>query len=711
MRIESVEVSGFRAFGGQQQLDVKGDIVIIVGANGQGKTSLLDAIHWALAGEISRFKNPSSVVSLFSPSGEARVELTIADEDNQQLKVTRHSDGQKINLLLKKDDHTLRGTDAEQELLRSLWPDGLIASESRTALRSALERGVYLQQDALTHFLTADTEQDRFNSIGELIGAGYTTEFQDALERSRLAWSRTTNERLRELARMEERLDSLGLRLRESDWSDSAPAVRADEWVAWWSQVKQLGVTLANIPEFSKSDTARAVDGAMADLSTLRHVQERRRVRLTELQSTLREIPSKAPNLRELRETTERAAEDLEAARISLTTAENSVEEFRRRTVESRLEQEDVRLLAEVALRHLGKLCPICQQSYDREATVQRLETMAKDFSEKAEPTVVLPDVAELARCVHQMEREHAVALSTLQRALAQEQLRADSLERTRVSLNNLGIDATKEGNLLELTRNALMENTRQIDALSSAMSQGEKLALLVARSGQMARRRELEQEHLHVDRDLETLRNELKNRQDTGNLVSKMIDGLRDVSSILVKSELNRLEPLLQRIYATADPHPEFRVVRLLSHMFRGRGRVNAEISDPRHQHRSDLPEEVLSSSQMNVLAVSVFLAVNLGIPTLPLKVAMLDDPIQSLDDLNLLGLIDLLKRMRKQRQLFISTHDSRLASLLERKLRPVSDSQRTILVEFTGWSREGPTTVQRDVMPDRVPIRMAVV
>ena len=58
----------------------------------------------------------------------------------------------------------------------------------------ALERGVYLQQDVLTGFLTADTENDRFNAITEIMGAGLVTELQASLESSRLTWSRVTNQ-------------------------------------------------------------------------------------------------------------------------------------------------------------------------------------------------------------------------------------------------------------------------------------------------------------------------------------------------------------------------------------------------------------------------------------------------------------------------------------------------------------------------------------
>jgi ABC-type lipoprotein export system ATPase subunit len=94
---------------------------------------------------------------------------------------------------------------------------------------------------------------------------------------------------------------------------------------------------------------------------------------------------------------------------------------------------------------------------------------------------------------------------------------------------------------------------------------------------------------------------------------------------------------------------------------------------------------------------------------PALPLNTVILDDPLQSLDDLNLLGLIDLLRRTRDQRQLIVSTHDHRFASLLERKLRPVEDGQRTVVVDLQGWDREGPHVTQRDVEHDPTPVRIA--
>ena len=157
-----------------------------------------------------------------------------------------------------------------------------------------------------------------------------------------------------------------------------------------------------------------------------------------------------------------------------------------------------------------------------------------------------------------------------------------------------------------------------------------------------------------------------------------------------MVGAELERIEPLLQRIFATVDPHPSFRVVSLLTRTVRGRGQMWTQLDDVPSSVSVQEPSLVLSSSQLNVLAVGVYLSLNLAIPTLPLQVVALDDPLQSLDTVNLLGLADLLRRVKASRQVIVSTHDTNLAALLERKLRPVSPDQRTVRIDLNGWTLE---------------------
>src|ERR1700737_2657800 len=156
MMVTSLEITGFRAFSGSQTLDLDADTLLVVGANGQGKTSMFDAIFWALAGEIPRLKSEESVVSVYSESGEARVALGLRDTDGKTFRVIRRFDGKTGHLVVEIEERRFHGPQAETELLQRLWAEGLASADPRQSLRAALERGVYLQQDLLTDFLSAD---------------------------------------------------------------------------------------------------------------------------------------------------------------------------------------------------------------------------------------------------------------------------------------------------------------------------------------------------------------------------------------------------------------------------------------------------------------------------------------------------------------------------------------------------------------------------
>ena len=107
--------------------------------------------------------------------------------------------------------------------------------------------------------------------------------------------------------------------------------------------------------------------------------------------------------------------------------------------------------------------------------------------------------------------------------------------------------------------------------------------------------------------------------------------------------------------------------------------------------------PLLVFSSSQANVAALSYFLALGWAAGDGGLPFLMLDDPLQSMDDVNALGFADLCRHVRRQRQLIVSTHDRRLAALLARKLAPRSERDRTKLIEFATWTSEGPQFEER--------------
>ena len=78
------------------------------------------------------------------------------------------------------------------------------------------------------------------------------------------------------------------------------------------------------------------------------------------------------------------------------------------------------------------------------------------------------------------------------------------------------------------------------------------------------------------------------------------------------------------------------------------------------------------------------------------------MDDPLQSLDRINLLGLVDVLRRTAPARQLIVATHDNAFGQLLARKLRPAHQGSKTVVIRLGGWSRSGPTVDMSSIEPD---------
>ncbi|EDZ57014.1 ATPase involved in DNA repair, putative [Bacillus cereus H3081.97] len=76
---------------------------------------------------------------------------------------------------------------------------------------------------------------------------------------------------------------------------------------------------------------------------------------------------------------------------------------------------------------------------------------------------------------------------------------------------------------------------------------------------------------------------------------------------------------------------------------------------------------KNILSSGQLNVLAISIFLAINQEQQVHSLNFVGIDDPIQNMDDINQYTMCDVLNNIEKQ--LIISTHDFNFLKLFIKK------------------------------------------
>lgn len=124
----------------------------------------------------------------------------------------------------------------------------------------------------------------------------------------------------------------------------------------------------------------------------------------------------------------------------------------------------------------------------------------------------------------------------------------------------------------------------------------------------------------------------------------------------------------LFNQIYHSLNPHRRFKDINFKVDVSYNKVGINFNATDSTLNAR---PEFLFSSAQLNTFGVSMFLSMALRQNWLNLDTVLLDDPIQNLDDINVLSLIDLIRGLLdlKSKQVILSTHDERFYNLVKRK------------------------------------------
>lgn len=694
MRLKSITIEGFRAFSRQTTIDLDADVILLQGPNGVGKTSLLDAILWALAGTIARFAERGTPISTYAREGRARVELTMSGNDGDVV-LTRATDGTAEDFVrLRINGREYEQAAATQQLCNLLLPHLKDRSGARDALNRVLTRGVYLQQDLVRQFVDDDSAADRFALVSEVIGAGAVLELQAALEKSRRSWAASTT------TFRKEELDPLVVRIAQIDEHlarlSDVGTVASDDARQAATTLFQQAVALLGEPRFGPDATPTTP----ARLDRLLKTMDAERSRLERDLATTRNLLEQIPELsnsaasdntgEKLREEETKLVDQLSAADEAIRTEHARLAAQRQAQVIATDRAQRAATMAKLALQDLGEHCPVCQQAHDVSHTIAHLQALIEIASEVGQTTTT-----DRLGPLTDERAEIQASLNLIRESLRQieNDMREREAQRSILTarLSGLGISGIGDPGTSLQERSIAIE--KMLGTLARLLSDGERLSLQVLRLGEQRQRDELMAERVQVTARLDAASSRVGSEEATRVLSGQIIDGLRDASLAVTAKQITQIAPLFQRIYSRIDPHPTFRITQIIAGMERGRGKLEVGISDPDTFAQARDAGPLLSSSQMNSFAVSLFLAMNLALPSLRLNVTILDDPLQSLDSINLLGLVDVLRRFGAHRQIIVSTHEERLVGLLQRKLRPVQPSERMVTMIFESWTRDGPT------------------
>ncbi len=180
--------------------------------------------------------------------------------------------------------------------------------------------------------------------------------------------------------------------------------------------------------------------------------------------------------------------------------------------------------------------------------------------------------------------------------------------------------------------------------------------------------------EHLSISAELTSVEAELEKHIA---LDTRLGTELSSILSVL-ESQIDAFfdTTLINKIYRKIDPHPSFKKVDFKClFSLTEKPKLHVVISDEIGNTIS--PNLYFSAAQLNILSLSIFLARALQVEDSAgnsLDVILIDDPIHSMDSINILSTIDLLRNISVNfnKQIIVSTHDENFFQLLKKKVPP---------------------------------------
>lgn len=210
-----------------------------------------------------------------------------------------------------------------------------------------------------------------------------------------------------------------------------------------------------------------------------------------------------------------------------------------------------------------------------------------------------------------------------------------------------------------------ISKTNKELDYIENVSNEIETIGLLAERIINVVDGERLFYEQYDLDVNIKKLIN----------IKSDLIDDILRIEKIINdRVDLYFNTELINEIYQIIDPHPEYKKISFKCELNENKPKLLVYAQDPISDNRIS-PVLGFSAAQINVLAMSIFLAQALNTKdsySNSVDFILIDDPVQSIDAINTLSLIDFFRSIsiRFNKQIIISTHDENFFELLKRKM-----------------------------------------
>ncbi len=644
MKVTYLEIAGFRGVREKIRLELPPGFAVISGRNGVGKSTVLDAIDFALTGSMNKFavteaKGGGIEEHIWWVGEEAAdahyVTVGFADAQGEAFSVTRTREKGLVG--------------APTEILARLCRPGWVGRASMGTLMQTT-----LIRDELIAALSLDLpEQARFKAVraamGAMAGSDHSSRTQGLLKAAETAKGKQQRQ-------LDEAHAELGRLLTTLTEARSAAQRSADVSEAL-SIIKSVAESVPTHP----AEREKVLRELIANKRLVfRELEEARLLAEGALAETSRLMSGEfTAELANAQDAAVLASRDNDVAQLDLETA------LHRDAAER---SNDTRV-AEMAslLRHGSAIglqdgsCPLCGASRTPQEFEAAIKTEAEQLKERGKALEATAAAVERARSVAARAANAVEAAGKMVASLEGRRAALDAqLEDVSAIYVRLNFEAPAEDP--SRTRELLLREQERVASLERAL-------FILESSTAADRVASLEGRVEALRNQIEQLTAQFADAESAVETARQIDASAKAVAHEVLTEQFDTVMPLLKELYRRLRPHPEWREIES-DFGGRIRGSLNFVVGDGRN------PQFLFSSGQRRAAGLSFLLAVHLSRPWCAWESVLLDDPVQHIDDYRAINLAEVLTAIRRTgKQVIVAVEDPALADLLCRRLRSAND------------------------------------
>lgn len=679
-RIQTVAIEGFKGFTTQQEINLKGRHVFLLGQNGNGKSSIIEAIRWGLFGSTG---GPNEIVAHRNYSGQCRVDITLMREGkllNFRRTLRRGSGGSNATLT---DEH------GQEHHIRDIMPqlDSVDAGEGMHIIFAPQAIPFRRQPEDLTAF-----ERTVFNHLGLTHPQSLLSQMNSFLRDQEITENNLDGKLTTVRDKLNNHIDTLtrqqGNILSLRPWGSGHPPSAAKSENKARDLIKEI--TGKQPDESLSGSSLDALIGNAENALTDRYNQDQveledRREEIIERRKSLeafRDILKETEEQQSLIQNVQSQLDDV-VEDMSLNELQNSVNETQEEVDTANLRRQIVEITVKLLHRTQAESvsCPVCQKEHDRQDLMFALQQTASQ-----QPDDAISKLNQLKSRLEQAEDfEHKA--QRLRDELTEMEQKANEI-RTCIDPDDAK-EFSEQINLSDL--NVLINRCSKLEASIDEQIDGQE---------EWFDEKKRRLSNLKEEAKFHQIKNELSDLKQSGNRFTEIKKAYQDLVSFgdsvrtiqqavesclneQLKKDIPGVSANLSQVFAALTRHPWFDQLTIARDKL---PKLELQVASSHDLDSNEHPTGVLNGQAESALELVPYFAFSQtdNAPT-EVYLVLLDDPTRAFDEEHTKILVERLADLGKHVQLMVASQETaRFRELLPENFERSS----YVVVEPTRWS-----------------------